>query len=230
MIIIHQLIRSVYFRVTGQKEPLKFRSVVSVSSVSGADSSTVVLIFCSAARLSWMNVKSVWRASERPFLNGQAFLQIHLAVREQFLVSTFAIFYPSPGKNKRKNDHFSSLLSITPTCVCSLSFQTASQDERAVFCCALQLCLSIRNPSGGIRSDVLIMESFLIFLSSSSASLLKVRRIPQAAWKDLGGAAGSRMDLAWKWKFCFIGFQIFFPICLSGWCNLQGHVFTNSVS
>lgn len=139
-------------------------------------------------------------------------------------------FYPSAGKNEEKNDHFSFLLSITPPCVCSLSFQTASQDERAVSRCALQTCLSIRNPSGGIRSDVLIMESFLIFLGSSSASPLKVRRIPQAVWKDLGGAAGSGMDLAWKWKFCFIGFQIFFPICLGGWRNLQGHVFTNSIS
>lgn len=114
-----------------------------------------------------------------------------------FLSLDFHYTFTCPlGKTKEKNDHFSSLLSITPTCVCSLSFQTASQDERAVSCCALQTCLSIRNPSGGIRSDVLIMESFLIFLGSSSASLLKVRRIPQAVWKDLGGAAGSGMDLA----------------------------------
>lgn len=74
---------------------------------------------------------------------------------------------------------------------------------------ALQPCLSIRHESCWIRSNVLITESFPIFLRSSTVFPQKVRGIPQAAWKDLGRAAGDGMDLAWEWKFCFSGLQLF---------------------
>lgn len=72
---------------------------------------------------------------------------------------------------------------------------------------------------------------FPFFLRSSSVSPLKVRGIPQALWKDLGRACWHWVGFGTRVKILLQWFLFFFPISLSGWCNLQGCVVqTHSVS